>query len=362
MRSEQPMESAYAKVNDGPRILGVVLGITIFAAITMVARLFVRIKLIRNVGWDCIVGACIIIPEVHYGAGRHIDQIADEDFKTAFRLNFITQPIYLIAICAVKQSVGFFLLRIAIVPFYRRSIQGIMAFMAFYTTGCFFIPMLWQVQLNRRQKSSVIGILGLGIFATAAAIVKISFLPNYGRTGDWLWDSRDITIWTVLETCVGIIAGNLPCLKPLFRTVLGSTYGRGSKGRTGGTGTTPRYLSRAYGVGTNAHSAKANGFTSLTSSKAGRPPHDPYEMTAMGFGEGESRAMSAASNREDGRSEKSSQGSVELLGTQGANLKLGGILKTTEVTQSHEDTRVASPLPRTAEQDIRPEKSVRNLV
>lgn len=226
----------------------------------------------------------------------------------------------------------------------------------------FQMPMLWQVQLNRRQKSSVIGILGLGIFATAAAIVKISFLPNYGRTGDWLWDSRDITIWTVLETCVGIIAGNLPCLKPLFPTVLGSTYGRGSKGRTGGTGTTPRYLSKAYGVGTNAHSAKANGFTSLTSSKAGRPPHDPYEMTAMGFGEGESRAMSAASNREDGRSEKSSQGSVELLGTQGANLKLGGILKTTEVTQSHEDTRVASPLPRTAEQDIRPEKSVRNLV
>ncbi|KAJ4358171.1 uncharacterized protein N0V89_002750 [Didymosphaeria variabile] len=158
------------------------------------------------------------------------------------------------------------------------------------------------------------------------------------------------------------MAGNLPCLKPLFRTVLGSTYGRGSIGRTGGTGTTPRYLSRAYGVGTNAHSAKANGFNSLTSSKAGRPPHDHYEMTSIGFGEGESRAMSAASNREDGRSEKSSQGSVELLDTKGANPKLGGILKTAEVIQSLESTRVVSPLPRAAEQDIRPERSVMNLV
>lgn len=33
--------------------------------------------------------------------------------------------------------------------------------------------------------------------ATAAAIIKLSFLPNYGKTGDFLWDSTDITIWTV---------------------------------------------------------------------------------------------------------------------------------------------------------------------
>ena len=53
------------------------------------------------------------------------------------------------------------------------------------------IPMLWHVQLNRRQKISIIGILGLGVFVTAASVVKASFLPNYGRTGDWLWDSRN---------------------------------------------------------------------------------------------------------------------------------------------------------------------------
>jgi hypothetical protein len=33
--------------------------------------------------------------------------------------------------------------------------------------------------------------------ATAAAVVKLSFIPNYGKTGDLLWDSTDITIWTV---------------------------------------------------------------------------------------------------------------------------------------------------------------------
>lgn len=53
------------------------------------------------------------------------------------------------------------------------------------------VPMLWHVQMNRRQKVTIIAILGLGIFATAAAVVKVTFLPNYGKTGDWLWDSRN---------------------------------------------------------------------------------------------------------------------------------------------------------------------------
>ena len=79
--------------------------------------------------------------------------------------------------------------------------------------------MLWGVQMNRRHKASLICILGLGTFATAAAFVKLSYLPAYGREGDLLWDSRNMTIWTVIECNVGIIAGNLPCLKPLFRTI-----------------------------------------------------------------------------------------------------------------------------------------------
>lgn len=39
----------------------------------------------------------------------------------------------------VKISVGFFLLRIATVSFYRKTIQAVMAFMAFYTLGCFLV-------------------------------------------------------------------------------------------------------------------------------------------------------------------------------------------------------------------------------
>jgi hypothetical protein len=75
---------------------------------------------------QCIAGQCVIIPQVYYGAGRHIEFIEIHHFQESFKLNFISQPIYLFAICLTKISVGFFLLRIAVQPVYRRIIIGIM--------------------------------------------------------------------------------------------------------------------------------------------------------------------------------------------------------------------------------------------
>ncbi|KAF2476493.1 uncharacterized protein BDR25DRAFT_375408 [Lindgomyces ingoldianus] len=372
----------------GPVILGSTLTVTIFALVTMTARLLVKWKMIRNVGWDvrspeqfdgCVVGQAVIIPEVYFGAGRHIDHIAPAGFQVAFKLNFVTQPIYLVALCLVKLSIGYFLLRLAVTTFYRRAIIFIMTFMGLYTTACFLtiilqctnlavlwdptvkgtcwgvttlkalsytnvalnittdllfaviipIPMLWSVQMNFRQKMSLIGILGLGVLATAGALVKISYLPNYGKTGDWLWDSRNITIWTVIECNIGIIAGNLPCLKPLFRTILSSTYGRGS------CNTTPKYISRPYGSGTrNHHSAKA--YNSLVSSKGPDDDFRPYgggdEAVMMTNITAKERHGSNGSVRDES-SRKNSADSVAWPDDNPAG-KMGGIMKTTEVNIS----------------------------
>jgi hypothetical protein len=38
--------------NQGPTILGATLTVTIAAFLTVVARLYVRLRMIRNVGWD----------------------------------------------------------------------------------------------------------------------------------------------------------------------------------------------------------------------------------------------------------------------------------------------------------------------
>lgn len=313
----------------------------------------------------CIVGQGLIIPEVRYGAGRHLNHIDPTHIPLGLKYNFITQPLYLWGICLVKISIGFFLLRIASTKFYTRLISGIMIFMLVYTFACFLtivlqcknlaalwdttipmqcwgqktlqslsytnvslniltdllfsifipIPMLWNVQMNSRTKASIVGILSLGVFATAAAAVKVSYIPNYGKTGDWLWDSRDITIWTVLECNVGIVAGSLPCLKPLFRHALGSTYGWGSQGQSGA-----KPYNRSYGAGTghSTHNKKSQ-YNSLGSSKAAEAD--------LGYG-----ATDEAHMMTNIRSGKESQESVYELGQKGLNnAKFGGIHKTTEV-------------------------------
>lgn len=90
--------------------------------------------------------------------------------------------------------------------------------------------MLWRLHVNLRTRVTLMCILGLGVFACIAAAVKVSYTRNYGKKGDFLWDSRNITIWFATELNIAITAASLPCLKPLFKTVLGSTYGRGTRG------------------------------------------------------------------------------------------------------------------------------------
>jgi hypothetical protein len=138
--------------------------------------------------------------------------------------------------------------------------------------------MLWNLNVHFRTRLTLIGILGLGVLACAAAFVKLSYVANYGKLGDWLWDSRNITIWTSIELNVGIIAGSLPCLRPLFRRFLGSTYGKNSK-KTPTTGAT-NYGRGTLRSGNNWHalSSGRRGDDETSSQKAINTDIQEYEL------------------------------------------------------------------------------------
>lgn len=91
-------------------------------------------------------------------------------------------------------------------------------------TFAILIPvlMLWKLQMNKRTKASVVGVLALGMFACIAAIVRIPSQMNYGKVGDFMWDSRDLIIQTVTECNIGIVTGSMPAIKPIFKPLLGS--------------------------------------------------------------------------------------------------------------------------------------------
>ncbi|KAK0752753.1 hypothetical protein B0T18DRAFT_310225, partial [Schizothecium vesticola] len=277
--------------NDSVRIVAATMVVTMAAFITYLARMYVRVIMVRSAGLDdyfmtlavalSVSGQGIVWGSVVNGAGRHMGDIPLENLGAGLKLNFISQAIYLVAICIVKLAVGAMLLRIASVAIYKVITKSLMGFQAVWSTMCLLtlllqctdiralwdptipmhcwgedtlhglsysnlavslftdlafalfipVPMLWNLNVNRRTRLSLVGALGLGTFACAAAFVKIPSLVNYGKTGDWLWDSRDITIWTIVECNIGIVAANLPTLRPLFKTILGSTIGSGDGSR-----------------------------------------------------------------------------------------------------------------------------------
>ncbi|KAK9775286.1 hypothetical protein SCAR479_07962 [Seiridium cardinale] len=289
--------------NRGNEILGAVATTTLLALITVCGRLYVRLRMVHMFGADdwvmisamtlSLAGLGVVIPEVMNGAGRHTAYLDPETNRLGLKLNFITQPIYLWAIPLVKVSVGLFLMKISPNLLYRRILQGIILFLMVYTVASFLtlvlhcqdlsalwdnrvqtycwpnetivglgysystinvvtdlffalipIPMLWNIQIDRRTKASLICVLGLGIFATAAAIIKFAYLSNYGKNGDFLWDSANLTIWFAIELNIGIIAACLPCLKPVFRHAF-----KGTSRRYNSKNQTNSYKLRTFGSG-----------------------------------------------------------------------------------------------------------------
>ena len=118
---------------------------------------------------QCIAGQGLVIPEVRYGAGRHIEYIDPVHFGLGMKLNFITQPLYLFAICFVKLSVGFFLLRIAVEKFYRRLIITVM--------GQFTSTLAGAWQLIDQQRSWV----STRLVVSSQSCYSVPIFEYYGR-------------------------------------------------------------------------------------------------------------------------------------------------------------------------------------
>lgn len=85
-----------------------------------------------------------------------------------------------------------------------------------------FLPLAFIRKMQRplRDKIVLSALMGLGIFATIMSIVKTTVVKHYDATGDILWDSIDLSLWSILEEQAGIIAACIPCLRSPFERIL----------------------------------------------------------------------------------------------------------------------------------------------
>ncbi|KAL2676771.1 hypothetical protein Neosp_010537 [[Neocosmospora] mangrovei] len=231
------------------------------------------------------VSCAFILEGVKEGLGRHNEAIEDDTAEVnALKWQALATATYVLDMMFIKLSIGVFLLRLSVKPVYTWIIWISLAIITIWSTVIFFwnmfqcspvekqwdfritgghcvsadqivsaayaisamtivsdwlyailpIPMLWTVKMTKAAKATVIVILGLGIFASIATLVRLRFLADLTDTDDILFAGTDAMVWTLIEPGVAIIASSLATIRPLLRAMkirgfesTGNTYGTG---------------------------------------------------------------------------------------------------------------------------------------
>ncbi|KAF3015278.1 hypothetical protein E8E14_006349 [Neopestalotiopsis sp. 37M] len=84
------------------------------------------------------------------------------------------------------------------------------------------ILLLRHVQLAPRVKLMTMAILSLGVFASIATTIRITYTWAYTTPTNRFYEIGKIVLLTVLECDLGIIAGSLPMLRRLFPSLASS--------------------------------------------------------------------------------------------------------------------------------------------
>ncbi|KAJ5691541.1 hypothetical protein N7488_012276 [Penicillium malachiteum] len=274
--------------------------------ITVLLRVFVRMYIVRAFGWDdtlmvvalalfIVLGTCCMIGSKDGIGHTETDFKSLELYQKALLWWWLGQMLYLWASAVAKVSIALALLRLAVKKIHRMMLYvviglaitiGLMFWFVLlldchpisyfwgqadpltasgtclsvnilldiaylyscltiicdFTLGIFPIILVWNLQMNQRTKVAVGSILSLGAIASVAVVIRLPFLHYYADS-DFLYSTYQIAIWSIIETGLGITAGSLITLRPLFRWLLdGSiTYGRNARKQGKKTTSYPMY-------------------------------------------------------------------------------------------------------------------------
>ncbi|RTE73803.1 hypothetical protein BHE90_011763 [Fusarium euwallaceae] len=273
--------------NRGPELTAVCATFTTTAVIAVALRCYVRLRIVRNFGLDdwAMVGALIsflilivfTLLGVRYGTGRHNVDLEASDAMLAMKFWWHCYLWYCITMITCKISIGLFLLRIAVRRVDIYIIYSAMAVTVLTCVAFFFITlfqcnpisffwtrqppgscidvdviitityiyssfsvlcdftfallpisMILKLNMNRRSKIALIPIMLMACVASAAVVVRFGYVKDF-KNPDFLYATLDIAIWSTVEGGLGITAGSLATLRPLFR-IIGPKLGLSTTG------------------------------------------------------------------------------------------------------------------------------------
>ncbi|KAF1816124.1 hypothetical protein P152DRAFT_454362 [Eremomyces bilateralis CBS 781.70] len=265
------------------RLLATATPLFAIALLTYIGRMYTRLHPVVTLRWDdFVMSLSVVLTIIHYGlivhatnlgAGRHFYYLQLPQLDAAGCILFIMQMIWIWCITFVKFSValmlyrtredrpwrlwlsGFMGLLVAIgivvsalqlgqcrpirafwnpfVPgakcwsktFATNVLHGASAFFLATDLVLSLLPLTFILKLRRpRRDKIVIGcLMGLGLIASAASLVKILRTNIMATSQDPIWDLPDLALWAWIELYLGIMAACIPCLKAPFEKLLKKT-------------------------------------------------------------------------------------------------------------------------------------------
>ncbi|KIW05020.1 hypothetical protein, variant 2 [Verruconis gallopava] len=284
-----------------PQLIASVSVFLPLAIAAVVMRIWVRIKMIRNFGWDDVMMVVALLNFAMYcsalmvivanGGGTHLAHL--KNIRLGIIFTVVAEVSYLTTILFLKISLGLFFLRVVQSKWQRRAIYGVVimstliqAYHAlFYIFACgnpryypehiladkcipgriqvdlayeqaavttatdlFFalipIPLLWDTTLDRRSKLSVAFVLLLGTAGIVCSVVRFKYINGLGSMHDFFWTAANISLWSLFEMATGIIAGSLATMRPLFKRLMYKARTITQVGKTRKSGDTGHDASR----------------------------------------------------------------------------------------------------------------------
>ncbi|KAK8131839.1 hypothetical protein PG999_000012 [Apiospora kogelbergensis] len=78
------------------------------------------------------------------------------------------------------------------------------------------ITLVRKIEMERKAKISIVGILAIGSMASLANVVRIPYAKQLLSSPDYLHNFTDLAIWSIIECALGLTATSLATLRPLF--------------------------------------------------------------------------------------------------------------------------------------------------
>ncbi|KAE8384489.1 hypothetical protein BDV23DRAFT_177019 [Aspergillus alliaceus] len=262
-----PLFSHHGDIPDNSAALS--LPSLVFAVLTPIvvaSRLLGRYVLSGRIGVDdwTILASCVLCK---WAFGKHKDDIVSEELLArTLKLYFIAQLLYKINLGLTKISILLLYVRLFIQRWFRFTcwtwISVILAFTigtvfssifqcspvqyafnksvpggtcinmtAFWYANAAFnilsdlviivlpVPVISNLQLPLKSKVALCGIFAVGIFVCITSILRITTLDIATSHLDITWNSIGSSMWTIIESNIGIICACLPALhRPLVFT------------------------------------------------------------------------------------------------------------------------------------------------